>query len=143
MPMTEFTPIDYLKIDIANNFGLDKLDWQERISWFNDLNNPSDPGYLDMYLKEAESPALFFAGVQAYRDALKGVPSGYGISLDACSSGLQLLACLIGCEASGALCGLVNTGHREDAYTNIYNSRCSSLDQSAKITRTDTKQAIN
>lgn len=78
----EFTGKQYLQIDIANNFGLDKKDWMDRISWFQE-NEPQ----LETLVNQAENPALFYAGVQAWRDTQQGLPSGYPISLDACSSG--------------------------------------------------------
>ena len=34
--MQIFTPKEYLKIDIANSYGLDTKTWDERISWFDD-----------------------------------------------------------------------------------------------------------
>lgn len=139
MAFTEMTGIDYLKIDIANHWDkfLDKENWSERILW---VDTRID--HLEDLVEQAEEPALFYAGVKALRDAQKGVPSGYPVSLDACSSGLQLLACLIECEASAKLCGLVPTGRREDAYTVIYNHMLTILGGTAKITRKDTKHAI-
>lgn len=137
---TELSPIDYLKIDIANNFDgvLDKQNWIDRIRWVENRHKE-----LEALVDKAENPALFYAGVKALRDAENGVPSGYPISLDACSSGLQLLAILVECEASSKLCGLVNTGRREDAYTVIYQAMMKTLGSICKISRSDCKHAIN
>lgn len=138
--MMTFTGLEYLKIDIASNFGLDKEDWDARIAWTDD--NDTAPGSLEARVSEAEEPALYHAAVQAYRKALRGEPTGYPISLDAAASGMQLLACLTGCEASAKLCGVVSTGHRADAYTTLYRVMCGLLGNQAKIERNDTKQAI-
>jgi len=132
-----FTGRDYLKIDIANSFGLDKLTWDARISWF-DQNEHQ----LDQLLKQAAEPALFYAGVKAWRDVLAGKPIGYMISLDATSSGLQILAALTGDRSAAQLCNVVDTGGREDAYTSIYQLMLNELGQSAKIKRDDVKQAV-
>ena len=34
--MQLLTAREYLKVDIANNYGLDKKTWDERISWFDE-----------------------------------------------------------------------------------------------------------
>src|SRR4249919_3339607 len=102
MSFQAFTGKDYLKIDIANNFGLDKEDWDIRLSWFQE-NEPN----LDKMIKQAEEPALFYAGVQAWKRAKQGKPCGYPISLDATSSGIQFLACLTGDRKAAKLCNVV------------------------------------
>lgn len=137
MALQTFSGMDYLKIDAANAFGKDKLDWDDRIDWFN-----QNEGKLPDLIKHADEPAMFFASTQAYKQATQGIASGYPISLDACCSGLQILSILIGCVKSASLCGVVDTGHREDAYTTIYNIMCNALGSSAKIARSDTKNAI-
>lgn len=135
--MQTFTGLQYLKIDIASNFGLDKMDWDHRIAWVDDHEDQ-----LEDMLNQAAEPALYHAGVQAYRKTQRGEPTGYPISLDAASSGLQILAALVGCEASSSLCGVVSTGHREDAYTRIYGAMCAKIGEAAKIERKHVKQAI-
>lgn len=144
MTFQTFTPSQYLKIDIANNFGkddqgraLDKLTWDERIEWFD-----KNQGDLDNLVSKAENPALFFAGVQAWKAYLDKKPSGYPISLDGCSSGLQILACLIGDRSAASLCNVVDTGKREDAYTLVYEWMLERLDGEAKLERNPVKKAI-
>jgi len=135
--MEKFTGVQYLKIDIANNFGHDKLLWSERLAWF-DQNEAS----LEMLVRQADSPALFYAGVQAYRAVKRGEPIGYMISLDATSSGLQLLAALTGDRKAAMLCNVVNTGERADAYTGVYKAMLEIMGGDAKVKRDDCKSAV-
>jgi len=135
--MQLFTSIDYLRIDIANHFGLDKEDWDDRIEWVH-----ANDRQLEALIEQAEEPALYYAAVSAYRKAVQGLPIGHMISLDATSSGLQLLACLTGDRSSAELCNVVNIGHRADAYTKIYREMLDRLGEDAKISRSGTKDAI-
>lgn len=144
MTFQTFTASQYLKIDIANNFGkdeqgrtLDKLTWNERIEWFDRHEHE-----LDSLLNKAENPALFFAGIQAWKAYLNKEPSGYPISLDGCSSGLQILACLIGDRKAASLCNVVDTGKREDAYTLVYEWMLERLGGQVTLDRDPVKKAI-
>lgn len=140
--MQTFTGREYLKIDIANNYGLDKLDWDERIAWFD-----SNEHNLGALIKEADEPALFYAGVNAWKAVQAGEPIGYPIALDATSSGLQILACLTGDRQAAELCNVVNyyedgKPKRRDGYTVIYKAMLEVLGESGRIKRDDCKQAI-
>tara|TARA_R110000850_G_scaffold233967_1_gene358833 strand:- start:27521 stop:28819 length:1299 start_codon:yes stop_codon:yes gene_type:complete len=165
--MQTFTPIEYLKIDVASHFGHDKETWDFRIQWFNNNEHMLLEMLEDIsvgvhaadghpVLKKAEAPALLFAAMLGYEQALEGKPIAHPISLDATASGAQILAVLIGCEKSASLCNVIDTGDREDLYTNVYNivrDILSSGDFSLQpgdevyiegtgITRGDCKQAI-
>ncbi len=135
--MELFTGKEYLKIDIANNFGLDKHEWYERIAWF-DQNEHQ----LDTLVKQAEEPALFYAGIQAWKRVKEGKPNHYPISLDATSSGIQILACLTGDRKAAELCNVINVGKRMDAYKRLYDIMVDTIGDTAKIDRKDTKSAI-
>lgn len=135
--MQEFTGTQYLKIDIANSFGLDKKLWDERLDWFD-----SNESKLDSLIKQAEEPALYFAGVQAWQRTKAGKGIKYPISLDATCSGIQILAALTGDRKAASLCNVVDTGKREDAYTSIYEFMCEEIGDTAKIDRKETKKAI-
>lgn len=138
--MQRFTGREYLKIDIANNFGLDKKTWTERLTWF-DLNQDK----LDELLPQADEPALYHAGVQAWHQVQQGQPIGYPISLDATSSGLQILAALTGDRKAAQICNVVNHpsgDKRADAYTIVYEEMLRGFGGDAKIKREDTKKAI-
>ena len=146
----EYTPVEYLKIDIATNYGdtpmadgttadLDKLDFEDRIAWF-DMHEQA--GTLASLIDSADNPALFFAGLSAYKDILDEKPIGYPISLDACSSGMQILAAFSNCEKSAQRCGVVSTGHREDAYTSLFADMQRRHSSPLKATRKSLKQAV-
>lgn len=140
--MQTFTGKQYLMIDIANNFGLDKENWDVRLKWFEDNQHQ-----LAQLVQQADEPALFFAGYRAYDNMIQGKPSGYPISLDATSSGLQILACLTGDRKAALMCNVVDNGKREDAYTVVFNQMVHHLVnelglQAGGIKRDDCKQAI-
>lgn len=131
--------LQYLKIDIANNFGLDKETYETKLQWFDDNQN-----HLIDLIKDAEEKPLFVAGLQAYENYLNGKPSGYPISLDAVASGMQFLAILADCKESAELCGIINNpeNKRPDPYTSIYKRFCDVLGVNGKIKRDDAKKAI-
>ncbi len=141
--MQLLTAKEYLKVDIANNYGLDKKTWDERITWFDE----NEANLLNL-VDEAEESALFYAGLNAWKDMKAGKPIGYAVALDATSSGLQLLACLTGDRSAAELCNVVNymgeNGKplRRDAYTVIYHKMLDILGEASRIKRSDTKQAV-
>lgn len=140
--MQQFTGKQYLKIDIANSFGLDKLTWNERLDWFEQHED-----HLHEMLPQAENPAMYYAGVRAWETVNSGQPSGYPISLDATSSGLQLLAVLTGDRRAASLCNVIDSGKREDAYTNVFDIMVDRLmnrlgEFAGNIQRDDCKRAI-
>lgn len=150
--MKEYTPIQYLKIDVATNFGdadvyndgqihdLDKVNFEDRIAWF---DRQEENGQLVQIIDQADKPALYYAGLQAYDKAMQGQPIGYPISLDACSSGLQILSALANCAKSALRCGVISTGNREDAYMSLFqdmNNAATGIRMNA--TRSDLKQAV-
>ena len=105
--MQKFTGLEYLLIDVANNFGLDKEPWDKRIQWVKD--NDKD---LESFKNKADSPNMYAASVDALRAVQRGEPIGYGISLDATASGTQWLAILTGDKQAAELCNVINIGSR-------------------------------
>lgn len=104
--MQRFSGTDYLKIDIASNYGLDKETWEKRLAWF----SLHEHCLMEM-LATSDKPALYYAGVQAWFATQRGEPTGYPISLDATASGMQLLACLTGDRSAARLCNVVSQAH--------------------------------
>lgn len=119
--MKEFTPLEYIKISVANAYGLDRETWQDRLYWFDTIiwEWYVEDRYRDAilgFIKEAKEPILMEKGIRAYLDAIAGIPTGYIMGLDATASNLQLMAVLIGCPTTAKATNLINTGKREDAY---------------------------
>ena len=133
----EFTGMQYLKIDVANNFGLDKKDWDERLEWFD--NNEAT---LESQVKNADDPALYYASVKAYRKAQRKEVVQYPISLDATASGMQILACLTGDDEAAKVCNVINTGHRSDSYDVIYKHMQAVLKTAGFVEKNKVKSAV-
>jgi hypothetical protein len=109
--MQLFTSLDYIKIAIAGAYGHDKKRWDARIKWTDKYMHK-----MEEMRKKADEPLLMKKAMNAYDDALNGVPSGYMMSLDCTASLLQLMSVLIGCRKTAENVNVVDTGRRADIY---------------------------
>ena len=142
--MKEYSGLDYLRIDIANQMAiqndkgitLDKCDFEERLAWVNQYEDN-----LEDLVNIADKPFQYLAAVMAYRDAQNGVPIGHLVELDAGASGLQLMACLTGCETTAHNTGLLG-GHISDVYQVCKEEMELLLGEEIDIPRKPVKQAM-
>ena len=79
----------WLKVDIANHYGLDKLSFDERVAWV-DKNEQ----ILESLCDQAEEPLLYNEAVKAYRASEAGEAIGHIVRLDATASGAQIMSVL-------------------------------------------------
>lgn len=80
--MKTFTPFEYLLIDVANQYGLDKKLYEQRIEWA--MNNLDK---LETLVNEAETPNMYWKAVDAVRCAQGGIPTGHLVGFDSAASG--------------------------------------------------------
>ena len=111
--MIEYSPLDWIKIAVANAYGKDKNSFEERIKWFEENSSK-----LDTLINKAKDPAYMYAGIMAYEDTLRRKPIGFLVSVDASASGMQVLSTLSGCSKTAALIGLIG-GTRKNVYASI------------------------
>ncbi len=136
--MQEYTGREYMLIDIATTFGLDKMLFPERIKWA--LENQDK---WDELAAEAEEQPLYVAAVQAYRKAAMGIPTGHMMSLDAICSGTQIMSALTGCLKGATATGLIDPNVRSDAYSELTDTMSDYLDGLAvDVSRSDAKDAF-
>lgn len=145
--MNVFSGVDYIKIDVANSLGKDKLNFEDRIAWFNE-NIPETVVTMDNKelldfvtgFAEPDSIELAYAGLLAYQDYWYKRPSGYMCQLDAVSSGISLMSCL-----TADTKGLENTGlignKRADLYSAVYRTFTKLYGKETDKTRADVKRA--
>jgi len=112
--MQQFTGLNYLHIDIANQYGLDKESWNTRIQWTKDHINT-----LEDEITNASNSILYAKAVRALRDTQAGIPTGFIMGLDATASGYQIMAALTGCITTASNVNIGNNSTRQDLYTNI------------------------
>lgn len=121
--MQLFTGFQYLLIDAANQFGLDKLLFEERIQWAMDnLANLEQLGLDKAQAGEWKEKPLYVKAVQAIRKAQAGIPTGHLVGFDASCSGIQVMSALTGCYSGAHVTGLVDPNVRADAYTAVTNA---------------------
>lgn len=135
--MVYFTGWEYLLIDAANQFGKDKLTFEERIEWA----TCALPAMENIY-DRAENKPLFLKAVQAIRKAQAGIPTGHLVGFDACCSGIQIMSALSGCVAGATATGLVNPNVRADAYGSVTEAMKTILGSSVNVTRQQAKEAL-
>lgn len=83
--------IEWLAMDVARSYGLDKATWVERLKWTH-----AHPGFE----QGAKEPFLYQSAYEALQKALAGEPIDHLISLDATASGIQCLALMAQDSAS-------------------------------------------
>ena len=135
--MQEFTPYEYMLIDIANQYGdLDKLQYEDRIAWVDQHMDHLE----DMVNDVGKNAPLFMAAVLALRDVQNGVPTGHLVGFDACASGLQIFATFTGCHTTAKNTGLIG-GRRMDMYTECTVAMSRILGVQVPVTRKQVKEA--
>lgn len=132
-----YSSMQYLAIDVANQYGLDKLTFEDRIQWVKDNSH-----LLNYLTIEAEEPELYYKAVRALKDAQAGKPIGHTVALDSVCSGLQLMSTVMGCQSGCEMTGLINPNKRSDAYTEITDYMNTLLDSEIRIARKGAKEAV-
>lgn len=137
--MQTFTGFEYLLIDAANQFGLDKLTFDKRIQWA--MENLDRLEELTEEGEEKERP-LYIKAVQAIRKAQRHEPTGHMVGFDAVCSGIQIMSVLTGCVAGATATGLVLPDVRSDAYTQTTDVMNDILGGAIVVPRNDAKKAL-
>lgn len=137
--MKTYTGWEWLLIDAANQFGLDKLTFEERIQWATDNLNK-----LELLTAEAEKKTLplYRKAVMAIRKAQQNIPTGHLVGVDATCSGIQIMSVLTGCTAGARATGLVDPNRRADAYTDTTEAMNVILGGGLTVSRNDAKKAL-
>lgn len=135
-----YQPIEYICIDIANNFGLDKELFEVRVQWVKDHLHE-----LESLADQADEKELYLKAVHALRLSIAGKPNGHLVALDATCSGIQIMSAITGCIKGADATGLISS-KRADAYTDVTNAMNALLRlkgvNDITIPRPDIKQAV-
>jgi len=135
--MQTFTGFEYLLIDAANNFGLDKETYDSRIIW-----TKANLDKLETLVEEADDKEQFYSAVLAIREAQAGKPSGHLVGFDAICSGMQIMSAITGCHSGAQATGLIDTGYRPDAYNETTEEMGRVMGGQFLVDRKDVKAAV-
>lgn len=113
--MTKLKPIQWIKVAIANSYGLDKQTFIARLKWFEKNYNDILHNTEDM-AQVASEPFMFRKMVNEYKNALDGKRIHGLVGLDSTTSGVQILSALMACRKGCIRTNLINDGKRHDLY---------------------------
>ncbi len=136
--MIKYTPLEYIQIDIANHFGINDAQFEERIQWVIDHDLDLESSTLNF----AKDKYRYGAAVMAYRDvqAASG-PTGHMVGLDAAASGIAILGALTGCPTTAHNTGITGT-KRKDIYGKCTSVMSNLLGSGVDVTRKEVKKAL-
>ena len=110
-------------------------DNETKILWATDLGLAG----LEQYQSKAKEQMAYAAAMQAYKDAINGVPSGFICGMDAGASGVQMLSVLTGDLKAAQLTGLAS----EEQRGNFYKAVTDCIDMDAlDLEADDVKQSV-
>ncbi|NOQ31154.1 MAG: hypothetical protein GQ570_08540 [Helicobacteraceae bacterium] len=102
----------WLKVNIASEYGHDKLSFDEQVSWVNSQSIEE----LTRLEQSADNVFGYFCALNAYKDHLANQEVHYIMPVDSSNQALQLYGILAGCKKTASL-GSIGTGlTRIDAY---------------------------
>lgn len=137
--MKLYTGYQWLLIDAASQYGLDKLTFEKRIEWAErNINN------LESEIPNADEKTrpLYQKAILAIRKAQQGLPTGHLVSVDASCSGIQIMSSCTGCCDGARATGLVDPDRRADAYTDTTDEMNYVLGGKVAVDRKDAKKAV-
>jgi probable DNA-directed RNA polymerase len=108
----------WLKVDIANAFGLDKLTWDERVAYV-DEHITDMIADIDAWSAKADDPLLAKSALLAYKESLATGKSNHIVRLDATTSGPQLMSVMTRDIEGMQRFNVIGSDTRRDFYTEI------------------------
>lgn len=137
--MRTFTTSEWILIALANACGQDKKTWDERIAFARECLNGKGFSY-----SEGTHPEDIDTAVECWNNFVSGKPTGYGIALDATSSGTQILSMLTTDFTAAKICNLDSPDKRFDMYTYVFTKMKESMPhlEELGVTRDEVKEAI-
>ena len=136
---SQFTGFEYILIDIATHWGLDKETFPVRLKWA--YENMDKFGKLALERGDWKESSLYTKGVLALTEVQQGLPTGHMIGMDAVNSGMQVLSAITGCKSGARATGMVDPTVRADAYSMCTELMNKKLGVVQAISRSDIKQA--
>lgn len=146
-----FTGFQWLLIDVATQYGMDKCQFEERLEWATEnIDKLWDLGLEkkayhdsleDKYSDVWKEYPLYMKAVLAVKDAREGKPIGHRVGVDAASSGAQIMSAVMGCYSGVKATGLVDTDRRADLYGQLTGAMNEILGNGLATKRKDAKKA--
>lgn len=108
----------WLKIDIANAFGLDKEVWDKRVAYV-DEHITDMLADIDAWSEKADDKLLAKSALLAYKESLVSGKSNHIVRLDATTSGPQLMSVVTRDIAGMERFNVIGSSVRRDFYTEV------------------------